>query len=469
MRSGSRIGSVVAAATVMALVAAGCGGGGDDGGGGGGGDAQSLTVWTIEDVADRVEATRKLARDFTTRTGIQVNLVPVAEDQFDQLITASAAADELPDVVAALALSSVRSLSSNDLLSTEIAAQVVNELGADTFTARALELTKDGDRQLAVPSDGWAQLLVYRKDLFEAAGLQPPTTYDAIEKAAATLNKGGMAGIALATTPGDSFTQQSFEYLALANGCELVGSDKKVTLDSPQCVRAFDLYGKLARDYSVRGNQDVDSTRATYFAGKAAMVIWSSFLLDELAGLRNDALPTCPQCRSDRGFLAKNSGVVPAIQGPDGQNPALYGEIVSWTPTSAAPKDATVQFIKYMMSDGYLGWLALAPEGKVPVRQGPKAGDTSYLTQWQGLKVGVDTKAPLSRYYGPDVLKAVQESPGTFRRWGLTQGQGELVGAMLGELPVPKALSELIAGKGDAAAAAQAAQKAVEEIQKGIN
>ena len=37
------------------------------------------------------------------------------------------------------------------------------------------------------------------------------------------------------------------------------------------------------------GNQDADTTRATYFAGDAAMVIWSSFLLDELAGLRNDA------------------------------------------------------------------------------------------------------------------------------------------------------------------------------------
>ena len=58
------------------------------------------------------------------------------------------------------------------------------------------------------------------------------------------------------------------------------------------------------------GNQDADTTRATYFAGDAAMVIWSSFLLDELAGLRSDALPTCAQCKKDPMWLAQNTGIL---------------------------------------------------------------------------------------------------------------------------------------------------------------
>ena len=48
------------------------------------------------------------------------------------------------------------------------------------------------------------------------------------------------------------------------------------------------------------------------------MIIWSTFILDEMAGLRNDALPSCPECKKDPAFLAKNSGVVTAIQGPSG-------------------------------------------------------------------------------------------------------------------------------------------------------
>src|SRR5215207_8342889 len=351
-KRGTRMGTATRTATLLAalaLVAAGCSGGDDEAGGDGGGSDESLTVWTIEDVGERVAAQKKMAQAFSTKTGIKVEVVAVAEDQFDQLITSSAAGGTLPDVIAALPLSPLRTLQSGDLLDTETPKTVVEKLGRDTFAPRTLELTSDGDTQLGVPSDGWAQLLVYRKDLFQAAGLEPPTTYEAIEKAAQTLNKRGVAGITLATAPGDSFTQQSFEYLAQANGCELVGQDEKVTLDSPQCVRAFDLYGKLARDDSVRGNQDVDSTRATYFAGKAAMIIWSSFILDELAGLRNDALPSCPQCRADRAWLAKNSGVVTAVKGPDGQQPSLYGEVVSFAATSSAAKDPSVEFIKYMM------------------------------------------------------------------------------------------------------------------------
>ncbi len=84
------------------------------------------------------------------------------------------------------------------------------------------------------------------------------------------------------------------------------------------------------QNYTVSGAQDVDTTRASYFAGQAAMIIWSTFILDEMAGLRNDALPNCPECKKDPGFLAKNSGVVTSIQGPSGSAPATFGEITSW-------------------------------------------------------------------------------------------------------------------------------------------
>ena len=56
----------------------------------------------------------------------------------------------------------------------------------------------------------------------------PPKTYDDLLKAAQTLNAEDRddSGITLATAPGDSFTQQTFEDLALANGCQLVDGDR---------------------------------------------------------------------------------------------------------------------------------------------------------------------------------------------------------------------------------------------------
>ena len=78
------------------------------------------------------------------------------------------------------------------------------------------------------------------------------------------------------------------------------------------------------------------------------------------------------------------------------------------------------------------------------------------------------TKAPLSDFYRPEVLEALRTSPDTFSRWGITQGQGDLVGAILGELPVPQAVSALAGGEVDAAEAAERAAESVSSIQDSL-
>jgi multiple sugar transport system substrate-binding protein len=432
-------------------------------------DSSEITVWSLEDVADRVTATRAIIADYTAKTGVKVNLVTVNEDQFPSLIASSAAAGELPDVVGSVSLAGIRTLAGNDLLHASANKEIVDKLGRDTFSPRALELSSDDGKQLSVPSDGWGQLLVYRKDLFAAAGLPAPDTYEKITAAATKLNTGGVAGITAATAPGDVFTQQTFEHVALANNCQLTDDSGAVTLDSPECVEAFRFYGDLMKNHSVKGAQDVDTTRANYFAGRAAMLIWSPFILDEMAGLRNDAKPTCPQCQKDPAFLAKNSGFVTAIKGPNGTQPAQYGEISSWAVLDGAAADPAKSFVEYMLGDGYQRWFGMSPEGRFPVRKGTAEEPEKFLTAWNTSQAGVDAKKPLSEVYGDEVLATLRKSPDTFQRWGLPQGQGKLVGAILGELPVPKALADVVSGKSDAAAAAGRAKKDVEAIKKGVN
>ena len=428
----------------------------------------TLTVWSLENQTDRVQAAQAIADKFTAANGTKVKIVGTDENQFSSLITSAAAAGTLPDVVGALGLAAVAQMATNDLVDTDAAKAVVDELGTGTFSPRALELTGQDGKQLAVPSDGWAQLLFYRKDLFDAAGLPAPDTFDKIRAAAAKLNSRNVAGITIATVPNDAFTEQTFENFALGNNCQLVDEAKNVQLDSPQCQETFQLYGDLVRDFSVPGAQDVDTTRATYFSGKAAMVVWSSFLLDEMAGLRNDAAPTCPQCKSNKEFLAKNSGIVTAIAGPSGK-PAQFGEVTGWTITKGgANTEAARKFVAYMMNEGYTGWLGIAPEGKFPVRKGTADDAAKFTTAWNNLPAGVDTKKPLGDVYPPEVIEALQKSPDTFQRWGFPQKQGALVGATLGELPVPKAVNALTSGELDAAAAAKRAAEDVRTIQKSL-
>jgi len=457
------------------LVAAGCGGGGgggggsDSGGGSGGGSAadNTITVWTTEDIADRVAAQQKILDGWASKNGATVKLVAIAEDQLTTVLTSAAAAKELPDAIAALSLNGMNQLRTDDLVDPDAAKEVVDGLGADTFYKRTLELTSADGEQIAVPSDGFANLLFYRKDLFQAAGLPEPKTYADIQSAAEKLKQGKTAGIVAATAPADSFTQQSFEYMAVANGCQLVDSGGKITLNSPQCQETFNFYANLIKKTSVPGNQDADTTRATYFAGNAAMVIWSSFLLDELAGLRKDALPTCPQCKKDPQWLAKNTGILTDLQGPSSPNPVAWGEVVSWNILKDAnPK--TKDLVKYMMSDGYLDWLAIAPEGKIPARSGTSANPKEYADGWIKLSAGVDKKEPLTEIYPAEVLTTIASSAANFDRWGIPQGQGELAAAVAGQYVVPQALAKMLNSGASAADAANEAQKSAEQIQKDL-
>src|SRR5215212_11250552 len=179
------------------LAASGCGGG-DDGGGGDSGD-KNITFWLNEDVAQRVQLIQQIVNKFQDKSGIQVKVVPIAEDQLASQIQSASAAGTLPDVMGPLSLGLVQNLATDDLADADAANEVVDNLGRDTFSERALSLVEADGKPMGVPSDSWTQLLVYRKDLFEKAGLETPDTFDKILAAATKLKQGGQNGIVAAT------------------------------------------------------------------------------------------------------------------------------------------------------------------------------------------------------------------------------------------------------------------------------
>lgn len=421
-----------------------------------------ITFWSTETQPERLEITKGIIERFTAETGIEVVLVAADEGQLPALMISNAASGTLPDVVFHPVDFTV-GWAAQGLLNTSATNEVVANLGADTFSQGALGLVDVGGEVAAVPSDGWGQILVYRKDLFDAAGLDAPTTFATISEAATTLNDPGanFFGITAATDAGAVFTQQTFEHFALANDCQLVDGSGTVTLDSPNCVEAIEFFTTLM-DSSPGGLQDVVGTRATYFAGQAAMVVWSPFILDEMAGLRDAALPACDECADNISFLAENSAIVPAFSGPSG-SPAQYGQISYLGITVDADVAAAQAFIEFWLSDGYVDWLSTSPEGKFPMRRGTADNPTEYLDAWRALETGVDRRAVLADFYGEDVLNELIEGSDNFSRWGFNQGQGELVTAIYSSLPVPQAVSDVLDGRFTAEQAAAEMQAAAEE------
>jgi multiple sugar transport system substrate-binding protein len=345
---------------------------------------------------------------------------------------------------------------------------VINDLGAEQFSGLNQVTLADGSYS-SVPSDGWGQLLIYRQDLFDAAGLATPDTFARILTAAQALHDpaNGFYGIAAATDPAAVFTQQTFEHFALANGVDLTDDDGRVTLNTPQMVEAIRFYADLVTDYGPPRTVDLVNSRSLYFAGQAAMLVWSPFVLDEMAGLRDAALPDCPQCADDAAFLARNSGFVPAFTGPGGDAPAQYGQFSMMGITTRA-RPAAQEFVKFWLNEGYLDWLAVAPEGKFPMRHGTPDNPTAFSDAWATLPAGVDRKAPLGDFYSADVLQVISAGAARFDRWGFARGQGLLAGAVYQDLTIPRYLAEVIRGTLTPEEAAAAMQAAVEEIQAAL-
>ncbi len=428
----------------------------------------TLIFWSTEEQPERAAATQAIIDRFEeANPGIQVQLVLTNEDALDSMIAANFAASNLPDVMF-FPIEYATVWYNDGIIDGEAATTIINDLGADQFSG--LALAGDGmGGYIAVPTDGWGQIVVYRKDLFDAAGLAAPTTFEAIEAAAAALNDpdNNFYGIAAATDPSAVFTQQTFEHFALANGVQLTDAEGNITLNTPEMVEALRFYTDLVTNYGPPGVVDVASSRATYFAGQAAMVVWSPFILDEMAGLRDNALPNCPECTEDPGFLARVSGIVPAFSGPSGAEAAQYGQI-SMMGVGVGADPAAIDFVKFWLSEGYVDWLAVAPEGKFPMRRGTPDNPTEYLDGWSDLPIGVDRKAPISDFYNEEVINLLVQGATQFQRWGLAENQGLLVGGLYQELVVPRMIADIINGSLTPEEAAEEIQLEAEDILASI-
>ena len=378
-----------------------------------------ITFWTTETQPARMAKQEAMAKDFESKTGIKVEVIPMDEKDLGKRATAAAAAGDLPDVIYHT-LQYVLPWAEAGILDVDANNDVVKALGKKTFAPGALNMAKSGSKIAAVPVDGWTQMVVYRKDLFEAAGLEPPTNYANITKAIKTLSGNNMYGFVAATKTDENFMSQVLEHVFLANGVNLVkkGGTKK---QGKALKNSLEFYKVLAKA-SPPGELYWKQSRALYFAGRAPMIIWSPFIMDELAGLRDSAPPTF-NVDPTSNELAQKTGFITNFSGPNNKKGAAWADIRYMGVTADADTDEAKKFIMYSMDEGYTSTLSIAPEGKFPVRRGNSSDPNAFTKAWSKLPVGVDRKAPLTDLYSADVINNIVAGLDTASRWGVKEGE----------------------------------------------
>ena len=404
--------------------------------------ADTIRFWTTENQPARLAKQQEMAESFKARTGHTVEVIPVEEKDLGTRTTAAFASGDLPDVIYHT-LQYVLPWAEAGILDVETNSDIVDALQKKTFAPGAVSMAQFDGMTAAVPVDGWTQMVVYRKDLFDAAGLAAPNSYANIEAAVDALhNPPSMYGFVAPNKVDENFMSQVLEHVFLANGVSPVSADGFSALDEGSTIEVLDFYKKISKA-SPPGELYWKQSRELYFAGQAAMIIWSPFILDELAGLRDSAPPTINDDPTSTE-LASKTGIVTTFGGPSNSSGAAWADIRYFGVTSDANVDVASEFVTYSMKDGYTATLSIAPEGKFPVRRGEPFDTAKYINAWSKLPVGVDRKAPLSNLYDANTIRRIVSGLETADRWGVKEGQLSLASKIINSQVINRIVRQYI-------------------------
>ncbi|AYN43848.1 extracellular solute-binding protein [Streptomyces dangxiongensis] len=200
----------------------------------------------------------------------------------------------------------------------------------DDFAPAALAPKTYDGRIWAVPQVIDTQLLYYRKSLLKDAGVEPPTTLDALVDAARALTDRNVKGLFLGNDGGAGVLGGTPLYAA---GLSLVTEDGKPGFDDPAAARTLGKLHRLYADDSLLLGAPSD---------------WSdpSALLQGLTAMQWSGLWALPQVRKE---LGDDFGVLPFPADGAAGRPAVpvgaYGSAVS---ARSGHREAAKEYVKWL-------------------------------------------------------------------------------------------------------------------------
>lgn len=295
-------------ALVMAMSLVACGKGGNNVGGNTGGNAGGETKPPVSDengedlpfagttlrvilaTHDWTNAIEKKLPEFEAATGMKVEYEVYPENQLsDKLNVELGSGGQYIDVFMCRPLQEVQQFIQNGYLAEINDLLDDPEFQGDDFITAALNgfayNGADDGKFYGVPLVTERQVLMYRKDLFEKAGVSVPTNLDELMAAAEALDgiEEGVVGFTGRGKPNPAVTQFS-TYLYAFGGDFFDFATNTATINTPEAVEAFTYYGDLLRNYGPAGagNMHWNECAALFSTGGAAMctdadAIWASF------------------------------------------------------------------------------------------------------------------------------------------------------------------------------------------------
>jgi sorbitol/mannitol transport system substrate-binding protein len=378
-------GKLVAVAVALCLTLAGCAGAGAIGAGG-----NTVTIAMVSN--SQMTDARKLSSQFEKENpGVKLRFVVLSENQSRAKITASTAmgGGEF-DVVMISNFETPQWAKDGWLVNLTDYARKTPGYDENDFIPSLRESLSYEGNMYAVPFYGESSFLMYRKDLFEQAGikLSPKPTWQEVADAAAKLDTPDRPGICLRGKPGWGEVLAPLDTVVNTFGGRWFDEKWNAQLTSPEVKKAVQFYVDLVRKNGEPGAATSGFQECANQLGQGRVAMWY------------DATSAVSVLEDPKEF--------PAVAGKIGYAPAPIAEkdnsgwLYTWAlgiPKGAKNPDGAWKFISWMTSRQYLrtvgeqlGWERVPP--------GSRTSTYTQLPEYQKV----------SAAYGPLTLQSIQNA-----------------------------------------------------------
>jgi xylobiose transport system substrate-binding protein len=343
---------------VMAAVLAGCG----SGGGAAGADGKTLTAYVYGD--DAVKVQQAAVDDFNKSSDVKVKLVSVPGAEYVNKLRTAMGSPNAPDIFFNWGGGSIKPYVD--------AGQIVDlspyfekdKVLRSGFLPSVVEAGSLDGKVYGVPMRGMQPvMLFYNKTLFAENDLQPPKTWEDLQKAITTFKAKKITPFALGGT--DAWTQLMWlEYLLdriggadvfkkIQNGDSSGWGDPAV-LKAAQTVKELIDDGAFGKNFNSVSYSN-GGAPALFAQGKAAMHLMGSWEYSTQLGKAPDF------AKKDLAWTA-----FPTVAGGTGDPKNVVGNPTNYWSVNARTKhkDAAIDFLKAMASQEYAQ--ALVDNGDIP-------------------------------------------------------------------------------------------------------
>jgi sorbitol/mannitol transport system substrate-binding protein len=224
------------------------------------GTVESVITLTVATAAvPQFDDVRALTNKFEeANPGIKVEYVNLPEDQLRDQLTQGVATGSSPFDIVSVGPLEVPIWAQNGWLAPlDAYLESDSEFDEQDIIPAVLNGLKLGDSIYGVPISGESSMLMYRKDLFEAAGLVMPAnpTWDEVADLAAQIQDPAqsLAGICLRGDASWGASMAALNPILNAYGAVWYNESWDPQFSSPEAVKAIDFYLNMQRNYGIPG------------------------------------------------------------------------------------------------------------------------------------------------------------------------------------------------------------------------